>query len=79
MNMKYAMLALLSAGVINAACSAPAEAPKPEPLVRPDTHAAYLKDNASGYDWFANAADGYGGVPLILRVSKLGFGAEPRF
>jgi len=26
----------------------------------------YLKDNASGYDWFANASDGYAGVPLIL-------------
>lgn len=26
----------------------------------------YLKDNAQGYDWFANASDGYAGVPLIL-------------
>jgi hypothetical protein len=67
MNMKYAMLlASLPAGLIIAGCSAPPEAPKPQPLVRTDTHAAYLKDNASGYDWFANAADGYGGVPLIL-------------
>src|SRR5882672_4257630 len=64
--MRYAMLALLPAAIINVGCSAPTEAPKPQPLVRTDTHAAYLKDHASGYDWFANAADGYGGVPLIL-------------
>ncbi len=29
-------------------------------------HDDYLKTNASGYDWFANASDSYGGVPLIL-------------
>src|SRR5258708_26246794 len=29
-------------------------------------HGNYLKENASGYDWFANASDGYGGIPLIL-------------
>ncbi len=34
-----------------------------------NAHAQYLKDNASGYDWFANASDGYGGVPLILMRS----------
>ena len=36
------------------------------PLARTDAHEAYLKDNASGYEWFANASDGYGGVPLVL-------------
>src|SRR5579862_6149996 len=29
-------------------------------------HETYLKNNATGYDWFANASDGYAGVPLIL-------------
>jgi hypothetical protein len=29
-------------------------------------HETYLKENAAGYDWFANASDGYGGAPLIL-------------
>lgn len=29
-------------------------------------HETYLKDNAAGYEWFANASDGYAGVPLIL-------------
>jgi hypothetical protein len=29
-------------------------------------HEDYLKANASGFDWFANASDSYGGVPLIL-------------
>ncbi len=55
-----ALLPLLFA----AGCTA--KAPEPVPLVRTDTQAAYLENNASGYDWFANAADGYGGVPLIL-------------
>ena len=29
-------------------------------------HQNYLRQNAHGYDWFANAANGYAGVPLIL-------------
>ena len=43
-----------------------------EPRISPVGHGqgtpamSYLKDNASGYDWFANASDGYAGVPLIL-------------
>src|SRR4051812_34376057 len=41
------------------------EAKKP-PVVEESAHDKYLKENASGYDWFANASDGYGGVPLIL-------------
>lgn len=65
MNVTYGLLAVAAAGMINAGCSPP-KASAPVPLVRPDTHAAYLKDNAQGYEWFANAADGYGGVPLIL-------------
>jgi mono/diheme cytochrome c family protein/predicted house-cleaning noncanonical NTP pyrophosphatase (MazG superfamily) len=32
----------------------------------PTTHAAYLKEHQSDFDWFANASNGYGGVPLIL-------------
>jgi hypothetical protein len=63
MTRRYTLPALLAAGVIAAGCTQP----KPtEPLVRVDTHAAYLKEHAIGYEWFANAADGYGGVPLIL-------------
>jgi hypothetical protein len=41
----------------------------PKTAATPETKAAhetYLKENATGYDWFANASDGYGGVPLIL-------------
>jgi hypothetical protein len=63
MKMKYALLALLPAAMFTADCT-PSKAT--EPLVRTDTHAAYLKENASGYEWFANAADGYSGVPLVL-------------
>lgn len=29
-------------------------------------HQDYLRQNAQGYDWFANAANGYSGVPFIL-------------
>ncbi len=32
-------------------------------------HETYLKENAPAYDWFANASDAYGGVPLILLKS----------
>lgn len=40
---------------------------KDSPLVAAKAaHESYLKSNASGYDWFANASDGYGGTPLIL-------------
>lgn len=57
------MLALLPAGIVSAGCGAPKASPPP---ARTDAHAAYLQANASGYEWFANAADGYGGVPLVL-------------
>ena len=30
------------------------------------THLDYLSANAEGYDWFANATDGFAGVPVIL-------------
>ncbi len=30
------------------------------------THTEYLRTNAEGYDWFANASDGFAGVPVIL-------------
>lgn len=63
MKKKCAVLAILSAGILVVGCGSP-KAKEPPPRV--DTHAAYLKANASGYEWFANAADGYGGVPLIL-------------
>jgi mono/diheme cytochrome c family protein len=63
MKTKQAVLALLAAGILHTGCGAPgATAPPP----RTNAHEAYLKQNASGYEWFANAADGYGGVPLIL-------------
>ncbi len=60
---------LLSAGLSGAACGRAPQSPPAEataPLVRPDVHAAYLKDNAAGHEWFANASDGYSGVPLVL-------------
>ena len=63
MKKKCAVLAILSAGILVVGCGSP-KAKEPPPRV--DTHAAYLKANASGYEWFANAADGYGGVPLVL-------------
>ena len=62
MRINRAFLALLPAAMLAAGCSSPAAAPQ----VRTDRQAAYLKENASGYEWFANAADGYGGVPLVL-------------
>jgi mono/diheme cytochrome c family protein len=67
--MTVVRVALLSAGLSGAACGRPAQAPPAEattPLVRPDVHAAYLKDNAAGHEWFADASDGYSGVPLVL-------------
>jgi mono/diheme cytochrome c family protein len=63
MKTKYAVLALLPAGLFNAGCGSPRAAAPP---ARTNAHEAYLKANASGYEWFANASDGYGGVPLIL-------------
>ena len=62
MRINRAFLALLPAAMLAAGCSSPAAGPQ----VRTDRQAAYLKENASGYEWFANAADGYGGVPLVL-------------
>lgn len=64
MKTRHAVLALLPAGMLTAGCGTPPKAAAP--LARTDAHASYLKDNASGYEWFANAADGYGGVPLVL-------------
>jgi mono/diheme cytochrome c family protein len=31
-----------------------------------ERQARYLQEQADGYDWFANAGDGYGGLPVIL-------------
>jgi hypothetical protein len=47
-------------------CGTPAPSPVAEAK---QAHDDYLKANASGYDWFANASDSYGGVPLILLKS----------
>ena len=63
MRLRRAGMLLIPLVIVGAACTAPKTA---EPLTRPDVHAAYLKDNAVGYAWFANASDGYAGVPLIL-------------
>ena len=63
MRINRAFLALLPAAMLASGCSSPTAT---APQVRTDKHAAYLKENASGYEWFANAADGYGGVPLVL-------------
>jgi hypothetical protein len=66
MKTKCALLMLFPAGILSTDCGPPkAAAPPP----RTNAHEAYLKENASGYEWFANAADGYGGVPLILMRS----------
>jgi mono/diheme cytochrome c family protein len=70
MRMDRVKLALLSAGLSIAGCRAtPQTAPQATPapaIARPDVHAAYIKDNAVGYEWFAHASDGYSGVPLVL-------------
>lgn len=66
MKIRCALLAVLPAATLSAGCSSGAPPKATEPLVRPDTHAAYLKANTPAYEWFANAADGYGGVPLVL-------------
>jgi mono/diheme cytochrome c family protein len=64
MKTRYAVLALLPVGLWCAGCGAPAR-PK-APVARTDAHESYLEDHASDYEWFANASDGYGGVPLVL-------------
>jgi mono/diheme cytochrome c family protein len=64
MKTRYAVLALLPAAMSSAGCGSPAR-PKAPPA-RADAHLSYLEDNASDYEWFANASDGYGGVPLVL-------------
>jgi hypothetical protein len=61
--MKCAALALLPAGMFQVGCGSPKAT---EPPARTNPHQAYLQANASGYEWFAKASDGYGGVPLIL-------------
>jgi hypothetical protein len=64
MKMTHLRLAVLSAALSIAGCSAPPQAPPAR--VRPDVQAAYLKDNAVGYEWFAHASDSHNGVPLVL-------------
>src|SRR5690349_5830041 len=68
MKTTLGLLALLSAGLAMTGCSTskPEPAAAPQPLVRPDVHAAYMNSNKDGYDWFANASDAYNGVPLIV-------------
>src|SRR3954469_4788955 len=66
MSRRHAVLTWLAVEMLQASCSPSHVTEAPPTPARVDTHAAYLKENAAGYDWFANAADGYGGVPLVL-------------
>ncbi|MCU1262383.1 MAG: hypothetical protein JWO80_5268 [Bryobacterales bacterium] len=64
MRRTYSVLGISTALALLCGCSTQE---KVSPLVAVKAaHEGYLKANASGYDWFANASDGYGGVPLIL-------------
>ncbi len=65
MGMTGIALAIVSTAIATIGCASPSPVAAP-PLVRTDKHGAYLKANAEGYAWFANAANGHGGVPLIL-------------
>src|SRR6266567_3097729 len=59
--------AVLSLSILLAFGSGCGTGEKTSPVVAMKAaHENYLKENGSGYDWFANASDGYGGVPLIL-------------
>ena len=65
MNSKYTVLTLAAALLLGSGCNKTAP-PAPSPAPGTNAHETYLKENAVGYDWFANASDGYSGVPLIL-------------
>ncbi len=70
MNSKFAVLSLWIALAMLGSCNhhssdSSASAPAPSNTA----YENYLKENASGYDWFVNASDGYSGVPLILMRS----------
>jgi len=54
-----AILAILASGCEKQDQPSPVAAAKA-------AHETYLKENASAYEWFANASNSYGGVPLIL-------------
>jgi hypothetical protein len=61
LKLKYSCLILLA---VLSGCSSQ---PEVSPVAKTKrAHDEYLKTNAAGYDWFANASDSYGGVPLIL-------------
>lgn len=63
MNCKFAFVAASTILVLTG-CQHSAKAQSPPSPV--SAHEAYLKDHASEYAWFAHAANGYAGVPLIL-------------
>ena len=65
MRQSCILVTLLAALLMELGCGAAPERVSPLAAVKA-AHESYLKENASGYDWFANASDGYGGVPLIL-------------
>ena len=60
MPRKFALSGFTFSLMLTVACA------PPPPPAGPNAHEVYLKENASGYAWFANASNGYGGVPLIL-------------
>jgi mono/diheme cytochrome c family protein len=60
------VLVVLSGGLSAAACRQPAPRPAEVPVARPDLHAAYIKEHATGFEWFAHASDSYSGVPLVV-------------
>jgi hypothetical protein len=64
MRRTFAVLSLPILLAIGSGCGTQ-EKTSPVAAVK-SAHENYLKENASGYDWFANASDGYGGIPLIL-------------
>jgi hypothetical protein len=64
-NLKFIVPGLAAALVFAGGCNR-THTPAPSPAPVTNAHETYLKANADGYNWFANASDGDSGVPLIL-------------
>lgn len=64
MNSKFAVLSLWIALAMLGSCNRhSSNSSAPAPAAANTTYDTYLEQNASGYDWFVNASDGYSGVP----------------